>query len=102
MNMQTFYNVTISLIPAFVIFTCAILIMHFFQKQKIYRYPTSDWMNIEHQPIPDDIRGFLATDGKTVEYCYFIKWAPHGKIYFSEYNKTYISHWMPLPDVPKK
>jgi hypothetical protein len=100
--MQTFYSITLCLVPGFAIFTCLLLISHFYHKDKIYRYPSDKWLEIKEHPIPDDIRGFLATDGKTVDYCYTIKWAPHGKIYFSEYSKTYISHWMPLPDVPEK
>lgn len=99
--MNNFYEVTMCFVPAFVIFTCAILIMHFFQKDKIYRYPTNEWLNLKENPIPDDIHGFIATDGKSVDYKYSISWAPHGKIYFSQYNKTYITHWMPLPDLPK-
>lgn len=100
--MNTFYDVTTTLLPAFVMITCVILCIHFFQKERIYRYPASNWMRLEDHPIPEDIRGFIATDGQTVDYKYTLNWAPHGKIYFSEYNKTYITHWMPLPDAPKK
>jgi Protein of unknown function (DUF551) len=100
-SMQTFYGVTLSLLPGFFILTCVILCIYFFQKEKIYRYPSDKWLPIKEYPIPKDIRGFIGTDGKKVDYVYQVTWAPYGEIFFNTYDKTYITHWMPLPDAPK-
>lgn len=76
--------------------------IYFYKKEKIYRYTTTDWLEIKKYPIPKDIRGFIATDGKKVEHIHSITWGPYGEVIFNKYDETYLTHWMPLPDVPKK
>lgn len=89
------------LIPSFT-FCFLFTGIYFYQKEKIYRYPSNDWLDIKKYPIPKDIRGFIATDGKKVEYLFFIKWGPYGEIFFDYNKETYITHWQPLPDLPKQ
>ncbi len=76
--------------------------IYLFQKEKIYRISSIGWLDIKKHPIPHDIRGFIGTDGKKVDYIYLVKWGPYGEVFFSEYNRTYITHWQPLPDLPEK
>jgi len=76
--------------------------IYIFQKDKIYRCPSNEWIDIKKHPIPNDIRGFIATDCKKVDYLYEIIWGPYGEVYFNKYNKTYVTYWQALPDVPKK
>lgn len=75
--------------------------VHFLNKEKKYRFPGTGWLNIKEVPLPEDLKDYIATDGKKVEYKSSIRWAPYGKVYFCEYDKTYITHWQPFPDVPK-
>lgn len=64
--------------------------------------PTSGWMDIKKHPIPKDIRGFLGSDGKKVDYIYSVTWGPYGEVIFNNYDKTYITHWQALPQPPEK
>lgn len=73
----------------------------YFQKERIYRSFPSGWLDIKKYPIPEDIKYFIATDGNTVEYIYGLSWGPYGEVIFDKYKKTYITHWQPLPDLPK-
>lgn len=73
-----------------------------FKKPRIYRSDSAGWLSIKDHPIPEDMRDFIATDGKNVEYIHSPKWGPHGKVYFESYKETFITHWQPLPDIPKK
>lgn len=75
--------------------------VHYIHKDKIYRSNSTGWLSVKEYPIPEDIRDFLATDGNKVVCLYKPKWGPHGKVHFGEYDKTHITHWQPLPDVPK-
>ena len=83
-------------------FFLAITAIYFFQKEKIYRYECNTWLDIKSNPIPKDIKGFIATDGKYVDYIYIINWGPYGEIYFNFRKDTYVTYWQPLPDAPKK
>jgi hypothetical protein len=74
----------------------------FYQKDKIYRYQSTEWFDVKKYPIPKDIKGFIGTDGKKVQYIAYIEWAPYGEIFFDKYDKTILTHWHPLPDVPNK
>lgn len=101
-NLDFLYSLFITLFPGALIFFCCSIGIYFFQKEKIYRYTGNGWLDVKEYPIPDDARNFIVTDGKNVDCQYSIKWSPHGKIYFSEYQKTFVTHWQPLPDVPKE
>lgn len=74
----------------------------FKKKQKIYRYPSAGWMDINKFPLPEDIKDYLATDGKDICHFYMPKYDSNGKTYFCSYDKTYITHWQPLPEAPNK
>ncbi len=75
--------------------------VYLFQKDKIYRGFPQGWLDIKTHKIPKDIRHFIATDGKKVEVLSSCTWGPYGEIYFSSYDKSFVTHWQPLPDVPK-
>lgn len=76
------------------------LSIYIFKKEKIYRGYPQGWLDIKSNPIPKDIKNFIATDGKTVEVIYMCTWGPYGEIYFNRYDKTFVTHWQLLPDVP--
>ncbi len=76
--------------------------IHYFLKTPVARYPDNGWMKVEEYPLPDDIKEYLGTDGNEVRTMYGINWGPHGKIIFSEYNKTYLKYWQPFPLPPNK
>lgn len=89
------------------IFPCAVIFllcmsMIYYNKEKIYRYPSNGWMSVNEYIIPEDIRDFLVTDGKTVKTIYSPKWEPHGKVIFNETEKTYVTYWQPFPEPPKQ
>jgi len=98
---ETIYTLGICLLPASV---CVFLIwagFHLLWKEKTYRSPAQGWLDIRVYKIPDDIKEYIATDGKEVSTKYGITWGPHGEIIFSSYDKTYIKFWQPLPEAPK-
>lgn len=73
------------------------------KKKKVVRYPSKEWLLLTENPIPQKVEGeILASDGKKVKYIDRIRWAPHGKIWFEEYDKTFVTHWMPMPEAPTK
>ena len=81
--------------------TLMLSIIYFLKEPKI-RYPDKGWMDIKSHPIPDNIKDYIATDGKTVSTKYGIEWGPHGEIIFCKYDKTYLKYWQPLPEPPRK
>lgn len=74
---------------------------YYLNKQGYYRCSTTGWLSVKDHPIPEDIRGFIATDGNKVEYIYGLEWGPYGKVFMNKYEKTFITHWQPLPEPPK-
>lgn len=93
----------------FVPVICVLLMMliyylcfYFIYKKKIYVYPAQGWLDINEHYLPDDIERFLATDGKDVSEKYSFECDRRGKVYYSKYSQTYITHWQPLPLPPKK
>jgi Protein of unknown function (DUF551) len=74
----------------------------FLQKDRIYRQPSVGWLDVKTHKIPEDIKGFLATDGKKVDSKYQPEWGPNGEAIFNRYEKTYVTHWQPFPEPPKK
>lgn len=80
----------------------AAICIYLFQKEKVYRYPATGWMDVKTYPIPEDIRNFIATDGKEVDVIYAPSWGPHGKVLFQKYSNTYVKYWQPLPEAPNK
>jgi hypothetical protein len=94
-------SISLTIIPGtliFLILSC----YSFYNKDKIYRYHEKGWMDVNEYKIPEDIKGFLATDGKKVQHIYYPSWGPHGKVIFNSYDKTYVTHWQPLPSPPKE
>lgn len=75
-----------------------------YKQPKIYRVQSSGWLDIKTHPLPKDIKGYLATDGKEVDYKYSVEWGPYGDVYYrkSYYTDkhTYITYWQPMPDLP--
>jgi len=98
--MEIIRAILYTILPACIMVFC-ISGVFYFQKDRIYRGYPSGWLDIKKHSIPDDVRGFLGTDGKRVEYLYIVRWGPYGQIIFSEYDKTYLTHWQPLPDLPE-
>lgn len=97
-------NVLWLFVPACTIFIA--LTIHIRCKQpKIYRIPSQGWLHIKENPIPIDIKEYIASDGKEVSIKYDIKWGPRGEIYYknNSYSNefSYITHWQPLPDLPE-
>ena len=74
--------------------------LFFLWKDRVYRYRAQGWLDIKTHPISDDIRGFIATDGKKVDYLYLVEWGPYGEVLFNSYDKTYVKYWQPLPEAP--
>lgn len=87
-------------------FICFIITFIFsnllYNREKKCFYPDKGWMNINEYPIPEDIRDFLATDGKEVSHMYMINYNSQGKARFNIYKESYITHWQPLPSPPKE
>lgn len=92
-------------VPFYLIFITLIVYTRY-QQPKVYRIKSSGWLDIKNYPIPEDIEGFLATDGKKVDYKYNIQWGPYGNVIFrksySNDKISYITHWQPLPDLPER
>lgn len=89
-----------TILPACIVMFCLSGIFYF-QKDRIYRQNSTGWLDIKKNPIPEDIREFIATDGKTVECKFSVQWGRYGEVIFNNHKKTYITYWQPLPDVPK-
>src|ERR1700674_1541214 len=102
MIMKTFDMILLPFVPVAIIFFCISLGFYFLHKEKIYRYPAEGWLSVKDHPIPEDIKNFIATDGKTVTTLYEPKWGPHGGVYFDKYDKTFVKYWRPLPEAPKE
>lgn len=99
--MELIEMITKTLMPGAVVFLILSSIT-LYNKRKIYMSPSSGWLDIKKYPIPNDIKGYLGTDGKTVDYMYDLSWGPHGEILFNNYDKTYLTHWQALPAPPTK
>jgi hypothetical protein len=98
--MEILNQISSALLPGVVIFFIASSII-LYQKEKIYMSPSSEWVDVKKHPIPKDIRCFLGTDGKKVEYFYTVQWGPYGEIIFNNYEKTYLTHWQAMPCPPE-
>ncbi len=73
----------------------------FFKKRnKVYRYPAQGWLDIEKHPLPEDLKGFISSDGQEIMMENYIDYSPTGRPYFCKYEKTYIKFWQPLPEAP--
>lgn len=100
--LETISKILYTFIPGALIFFCLSVGIYLFSKDKIYRYPSNEWLDVKKVPIPEGIKEYIATDGKRVSHMYSVDWGPHGQIIFCKYDKTYTTHWMPYPDVPQK
>lgn len=63
--------------------------------------PTDKWLDVNEHPIPDNLNWFLATDGEKVCHIYQPGYNKLGKVIMT-YERTVVTHWMPMPLPPKK
>lgn len=69
--------------------------------QPKYIMQSDRWISINEKPITEEMIDLIVTDGNEVDYIFCIKFNSYGKAIFS-YKKNIITHWMPLPQPPKK
>lgn len=98
--MKTLYSFAPMLLTCSCLFLFSLYI-YFLTKPRIYRYPAKGWIDIKSNPIPDDATDILITDGKDVRHVYTVEWGSNGKVIMSCYNKTFVTHWQPMPEAPK-
>lgn len=57
-----------------------------------------DWISSEER-VPDDANDVICTDGKDMFFAWYSK---NLNGWFCYFNKKTVTHWMPLPELPKK
>lgn len=58
------------------------------------------WINIKDEMPEEKDSVHLITDGKTVVSAEYVSWPPYAWILPHKMKK--VTHWMPLPEPPKK
>lgn len=85
-------------------FAIIVYIYHFWDKKKVIHIQGGEdgWISIDEFPgvflIDSQI---IITDGKRVKTCTWIDYNSDGKPIMSTYDRSLITHWMPMPE-PKK
>lgn len=75
--------------------------IYYFFKKKIYMYPGEGWLKIDEHPIPDNLEEILVTNGENVKTSLFRYYNREGKVLFSTFPDSLITHWQPFPEAPK-
>lgn len=107
-NLETYMNLTFLYPPALILISIVLMIyfLEWKHKPRLHCYPNQEWFNIDidYLPLKDDYNTFLITDGNNVDLtkAFLIQCDRFGKPYYNKFNKTYITHWAPIPVPPKK